>query len=410
MQRNKRVILIITAVLIICAVAGLIVIPKIIRSNRYTQAASYAEHGLYDEAIELFSRVNGYKDSDSYMDYCLLRKAVAAGNYSEAGQYAERIPEFKDASAYLSLSECHAVAETGDLETAIENAANIELSEAKTLLKSWQSEYAQEQNARAEEAMRQEDWDQAKAYAEHALQYCDDSQLEKLLDDSISRIHERDYDRSIAMIRDRDFDDALTLLETLDGYSDSAQILSHLSQGAQGKAYAYALVSEETDSHVLASLYSEAGEYADAAERAQEYQDQADAQDYELAQSYLADSKWQEAKQVFSSLGDYQESAVFEKVCENGLRQEEYDEAMQLMEKGDYEAAEQAFLALGSYQDSAVRAISCREAVNAQKYSNAMQLIEAHEYEKAYEIFTELGDYRDSRLMCHLLEMEGLSL
>ena len=363
MGKNKQLLIIIAVIVIISAIAGLIIIPNAIRENRYKQAVTYAEHGLFDEAVDLFSRLDGFKDSSRYLDYCLLRKAAAKGDHKSGEQIAAGIPDFKDTAAYRAFFECCDLAENGEYETAIEKAGSIQLPEVKKQLEVWQKEYAEEQIKKIEAAISEENWEAGKDLAEHALQYTEAPRLEELRDECALRIRERDYYRSIALIREENFDEALSLLKTLDGYEDSSDLIAHISEGEQGKAYVYAMFSEETDPHILASLYSEAGDYQDASERAENYQEQALEQDYTLAQSYLADSEWQKAKDIFLSLKDYKDSPVLGLLCDDGLRNEAYTEALRLMESGDFEGAGEAFRSLGDYKDSMVQAISCQNSV-----------------------------------------------
>lgn len=410
MSRTSRRIWIAVAALVVLAGAlCAVLIPRTIRANRYRQAVTYAEHGLYDEAVPLFSRLSGHEDSDAFLDYCLLRKAAVAGDYAAVGQYAARIPEFRDASEYRALSDCCAMADAGDPEGAIEGAREIGLGEAAALLASWQRDYAQAQGASVRQAMALGDWDRARSDAERALRYCDDPALAELRDECVSEIRSRDYGKAVEALQDGDYDGAQALLGTLDGYGDSAALLGHLAQGAQGRAYIDALFSGETDPHALASLYAAAGDYADAAERAQAWQAEADAADYALAQERMSRGEWREAGEIFSALGAYEDSPVLKLVCDDGLMREDYADAAQLMELGEYEAAEEAFLALGDYADSELCAAQCRNAVRGLRYERALQLLDAGWPDEAYAIFAELGDYRDSAMRRRWLEMEGVT-
>lgn len=408
-KNNRVVIIAVAAVLVIAAVvAAVVVIPGINRSNQYKQGVTYAEHGMYDEAIQCFSGLGGYQDSDSYFDYCLLKKAAAQNDWKAVGEYAAKVPDFKDAGAYLRLSAAWARFEANDLEAALTGLEGLDaLSETAGFRAAWQRQYADQKNREVAAAMSRGDWDQAVETIDHALLFCQDERLDAARAQCVSRIRARDYQQALALIEQEQYDEALALLRPMADDEKSAELIAHLDAGEPGRQYLRASMSHETDPHVLARLYTAAGDYRDAAERAAAYQAEADQRDYETALILIDERSWVEAKAILASLGGYEDSAVLMLACDNGLKEDEYIAAVQQISAGDYAGAAERLQALGEFRDSRMLLQTCEQALKNQRYEDAVAAYQAGNTEDAYALFQSLGDYKDSRIYCAWIENEG---
>ena len=90
--------------------AGILVATKvIIPNNQYNSAVALKEAGNYEEAINVFEAMNGYKDSAEQIEECeigiLENKYKAAMEVKDAGNYEEAITAFKVIDGYKDSAE-----------------------------------------------------------------------------------------------------------------------------------------------------------------------------------------------------------------------------------------------------------------------------------------------------------------
>ncbi len=95
----------IAATLVVLAIAvGMLVTKVIMPSNHYQEAEALFESGKYEEAIEAFEALNGYKDSNEKIKACkeaLLDLAYEdATSLYNAGKYEEAIEAFEALNGY----------------------------------------------------------------------------------------------------------------------------------------------------------------------------------------------------------------------------------------------------------------------------------------------------------------------
>lgn len=125
---------------------------------------------------------------------------------------------------------------------------------------------------------------------------------------------------------------------------------------------------------------------------------------YASAQSYMAEGKFAEAKDIFLELGNFSNSSSMAYACTEQLMGVEYAQAAALFDAGKYEEAKLAFLALGNHADCAEQAQRCQNKLDEIKYGEAQTLMQNGQYEAATILFDELGDYADSKELsdrCH---------
>ena len=407
--KSKIPLIIAISVIAVAAIAAaLVVIPGINRSNQYKQGVTYAEHGLYDEAVTCFSALGGYQDSDSWLDYCLLKKAAGQADWKAVGQYAAKIPGFKDADGYAGLSSACRLHDSGDAEAALDALKGLDaLPETADLRQGWQDAYVQDAVNRVSGMMARSRWDDALAEIDRALAYCGDSRLTEARTECVGQIRRRDYQQALELIRQARYSDALALLKPMADYEDSQTYIRHLEAGEPGELYLQARMTAETDPHILADMYAAAGDYADAAEQAAAYREAARSEDYSRALALMEQREWQPAREILAGLEGYRDSLVQMAACDIGLKQERYDQAKGWMERGQDERAAAVFLELGDFADSRMQYQACQDRLREMRYQWAAEQYRAGDAESAYPVFKELEDYKDSRIYCAWIENEG---
>ena len=75
---------------------------------------------------------------------------------------------------------------------------------------------------------------------------------------------------------------------------------------------------------------------------------------------------------------------------------QKYNAAVELYNAGKYEEAIAAFTALDGYKDSAAQIEKCETAIKDEKYASAVELYTAGKYEEAIAAFETLNGYKDS--------------
>lgn len=103
-KRNIKISIISVAALSFVIALFIILGTVVIPANRYSKAVSLQENGEYIEAIELFRKNEGYKDSKDLMTECYYNQAVKllnAKNYEESLIAFKNVYTYKDSSDYV---------------------------------------------------------------------------------------------------------------------------------------------------------------------------------------------------------------------------------------------------------------------------------------------------------------------
>ncbi len=108
---TKKIALIIAPVVLVIVVFAILLTVVIIPDSKYNDAVALMNAGKYEEAIEAFEALNGYKDSADKIENCnaaiiddKYEDAVAlmnAGNYTEAIAAFEALNGYKDSAAQI---------------------------------------------------------------------------------------------------------------------------------------------------------------------------------------------------------------------------------------------------------------------------------------------------------------------
>ena len=97
-RKIKRIFVITTLIIVISSVSIVVIKNVIIPNNKYNKAVSLYKAGKYDDAIEEFKQLNGYKDSEKQIENCVTAinepKYRSAVDLYNAGEYEEAYKEF----------------------------------------------------------------------------------------------------------------------------------------------------------------------------------------------------------------------------------------------------------------------------------------------------------------------------
>ena len=103
---KKRIIKITLGITIpvVCIAFAVVLFTFIIPNSKYNSAVALYDAGNYEEAINAFTALNGYKDSAAQIEKCQYNAAVAlydAGNYEEAINAFTELNGYKDSAAQI---------------------------------------------------------------------------------------------------------------------------------------------------------------------------------------------------------------------------------------------------------------------------------------------------------------------
>lgn len=99
--RKKKIVTVLAIVAVLAVIAGIIAVRVILPKNKYDQAAAWQESGRYDEAIQAFEELGGYRDSLAKAQECRSMKDYqAAVSLRQAGRFEEAIEAFTALGGY----------------------------------------------------------------------------------------------------------------------------------------------------------------------------------------------------------------------------------------------------------------------------------------------------------------------
>ena len=98
--------------------------------------------------------------------------------------------------------------------------------------------------------------------------------------------------------------------------------------------------------------FKDLGDYKQSKEYIDECEKEIINIEYNRAIGLMQSGKYQEAITAFETLGDYKESVAKINICKNHINSEKYNQAMELMDKGQYKEAIELFEELDEYKDS----------------------------------------------------------
>lgn len=161
------------------------------------------------------------------------------------------------------------------------------------------------------------------------------------------------YNEAIALINDGKYTEAMTVLENIEEFRNSSELIAACEEALLEGKYA------------AAAELQEKGEYESAIES-------------------------------FKAIIDYKDSAERIIACEETILEGKYTAAVDMQENSEYEQAIAYFTAIIDYKDSAERIAVCEGYIYSERYETAIALMTEEKYEEAIAIFEKLNGYKDS--------------
>ncbi|MBR6040378.1 MAG: TIR domain-containing protein [Clostridia bacterium] len=124
-------------------------------------------------------------------------------------------------------------------------------------------------------------------------------------------------------------------------------------------------------------------------------------QKYKAAVKLYENGEYEEAIAAFEALNGYKDSEAQIENCKTAMQDREYDAAVALCDEGKYEEAYTAFALMDGYRDSAAQMEACKTAIKDRDYDAAAALYDAGKYEDAIAAFKALDGYGDSLNLIH---------
>lgn len=215
---NLKTLWKVIAILIsIITVSTLVLFFKVIQpSNKYNLAMNLYEDGKYSESIEIFTSLNGYKDSNQMiltMEHNAAMKLYLSGEYELAIKAFEQLGNYKDSKAMIKLCKYNMAkgqAENRQWEEAISTLKTIpEYSDSEELILSYTYEWAEEYADSDNRATAMEILSTIKDY----------SGGEEL-------IQKFKYLTAIIDAKNKNWDSAIDILSNIPDYIDSRELVS----------------------------------------------------------------------------------------------------------------------------------------------------------------------------------------
>ncbi len=305
----------------------------------YSKAIKMMESGEYDSAIELFTGLNGYKDSSAQIDESYYLKGMA---YLESGEYDSAIELFTSLNGYkdssAQIDESHylkgmAYLESGEYEEAIsvfKNIKNYKDSGDLILFCLYSKGLDAYDNADYETAIGLLDslgnYKNAHEYVVNSivtLQLNEDKYLPKIskIIDELSE--EQMYEVGIHLFELGDYNNTIEILKNCVDYKDSIEFCKD--------AYYETIVKENVSRSMLNSLYKLAnGETIRSiapnasdikCEKAQVKFDELASEYYNNGLTEYNATNWKSARMQFAYIADveYKDSATLLANCDANI-------------------------------------------------------------------------------------------
>ncbi len=117
---------------------------------------------------------------------------------------------------------------------------------------------------------------------------------------------------------------------------------------------------------------------------------------YNTAVDLMNSKKYTEAISVFKEIETYKDSAQKIDECNESILEDKYDSAISLMEAGKYQEAIAIFNSISNYKDSKSKLEECNNLLIDQNYKHAIDLMDSAKYSEAVGVFKSLNGYKDS--------------
>ena len=242
-KRKKTSISIAVASIIVFTAYMIIRVKVIIPKQKYNNAMELKDEGSYEEAIEVFEELKGYKDSEEQITAC--QTAIKERKYNEAiqlrdeGSYEVAIDEFVSLNGYRDSKEQIVVCQTAILDLKYEKAVRLR------------------NTGRYEEAISE--FEELDGYKDS----------EEQITGCKTDILDFQYNEAVSLGDAGQYEEAIEKFKALNGYKDSDDQIEKCTNAINDKAYneALALYQEGNFAEAMAAFRALNG-YKDSAEKA----------------------------------------------------------------------------------------------------------------------------------------------
>ena len=180
------------------------------------------------------------------------------------------------------------------------------------------------------------------------------------------------YNAAVELYNAGKYEEAIAAFTALDGYKDSAAQIEKCETAIKDEKYASAVELYTAGKYEEAiAAFTALDGYKDSAEQIEKCETAIKDEKYAGAVALYTAGKYEEAIAAFTVLNGYKDSAVQIEKCETAIKDGKYVAAVELYNAGKYEDAIAAFTALGGYKDSAAKIEEIKSKYYKQLFSNA---------------------------------------
>ena len=107
-KKKKKITIIISAAAVVAVAAVIVFVTVFLPMIKYSNAKKLLDDKKYDEAIEAFDKLNGYKDSNEQVKEATYQKAMQLfdnDEYIDAIEYFEKVKDYKDSEDKITESK-----------------------------------------------------------------------------------------------------------------------------------------------------------------------------------------------------------------------------------------------------------------------------------------------------------------
>ena len=253
---------IVAIVIVFAIVLNTVIIPAIEENQSYNAALSLIDDGKYEEAIEAFEALDGYKDSADRIEECRTkikdRAYNAALKLMEEGKYDEAIKAFEALGTYKEsdkkVEECNTAILDKKYNEAVSLVNNkkyyeaIEIFEALNGYKDSAKKIEECSAAITEiensdsydiaiDLMNEGNYPDAIEFFQFIVDYKDSAEK---IEECKTALKDIDYNAAVALMNEGKYAEAIVAFEDLGEYNDTANLLKKCQHFA---AYKFTIVS-----------------------------------------------------------------------------------------------------------------------------------------------------------------------
>ncbi len=374
--------------------------------ENYAKAVELQSCEAWEEAVELFSKLHGYQDSDQRLAVC---QRHAEELYIARARLAKRkktVKSFLTAVVICALfiailiptvimpgiaySKAVDLMNSGRYEEAIVEFHELDKPD---MVRECYNLLAEPKFNAAVSFISQEKYEEAIESLESLINdpHIYNSDYEERIPGEIERcrnlIERRIYDDAIALMNEGSYDEAILKLQEIQAlgfygeyYAQCEDKIAECTAAAIRQKYDHAVaLMNEGDYDAAVELFSSLGQYENAAEQILNCK-------YLFATSLMEHGQYEDAIAAFTEIKSFKDSETQILACQ-------YKQAVAWMEVGSYADAMVIFKEIDGYEDSHARYNDCRDKL----YREAGALLEAGNYVAAYDIYESLNGYIDSQ-------------